>query len=249
MAYRDLFRSIPLLACVLCVRSAIAQDLPGLLSRFTSEHDWSRKEEILNTITRQHPEAGNALLKIARETKDTDTEWSAIRGIGWLRFKGASSFLRRSLFSESAFVRANSAQALGEIHDTAAAGDLIRLLKNEKDNGVIEQTSLALQTLGARQALPVLKVKAPQQGSAQTRGWIIGATEALGSKADVPFFASFLSDPNDIVTEAAAHAIEHFCGQDFGFPKSGRTGGLRAPPVEAIKNAQAWWNTHKAECR
>lgn len=150
MSYRAFFRAIPLFACILCARLAIAQDLPGLLSRFTSEHDRARKEEILNTITRQHPEAGNSLLKIARETKDTDTEWFAIRGIGSLKFKGASPFLRRSLLSESAYVRANSARALGEIHDRAAEGGLIRLLRSENVNGVIEQASLALQTLGAR---------------------------------------------------------------------------------------------------
>jgi hypothetical protein len=102
--------------------------------------------------------------------------------------------------------------------------------------------------LGASQALPVLKAKATQPVSAQTRGWIIGATEALGSKADVPFFANFLSDPSDFVAEAAAHSIEHFCRQDFGFPKLGPMGGLGGPG-EGIKNAQAWWNTHKADCR
>lgn len=144
-------------------------------------------------------------------------------------------------------MRANSARALGEIHDRAAEGGLIRLLRSENVNGVIEQASLALQTLGARQALPVLKAKAPQSVSAQTRGWIIGATEALGSKADVPFFAGFLSDPNARVAEAAARAIERFCGQDFGFPKV--VGGLGGVPRDAIKNAQSWWNTHQTGCK
>ena len=248
--HRTLILSLIIVCSPLMARQTAvypSQDLPALLSRFTSEQDWSMKEEILNTITRRYPDAGKSLLKIARETKDTDTEWFAIRGIGSLKFKGASSFLRRSLFSESVFVRANSARALGEIHDTSAEGDLIRLLRGENDNGVIEQTSLALQMLGARQALPVLKAKAPQSVSAQTRGWIIGATEALGLKADVPFFASFLSDPNDKVAEAAAHAIEHFCGHDFGLPKV--VGGLGGVPREAIKNAQSWWNTHQTGCK
>lgn len=229
----------------MCVRPIVAQDLPTLLSQFESEHDHATKEEILNAITRRYPDAGKPLLKVASETKDTETEWLAIRGIGSVKFRGASSFLRRSLFSESTFVRANAARALGEIHDPAAAPDLIRLLRGENDSGVIEQTSLALQMLGARQAIPVLKAKA-MQPSPQTRIWIIGATEALGSKADVPFFATFLSDPSDAVAEAAAHAIERFSGEDFGFPKCGRTGGL-CGPGEGIGNARLWWSTHRAE--
>jgi HEAT repeat protein len=89
------------------------------------------------------------LLKIASTTEDTDTTWLAIRGIGRLRFKDAAPFLKQSLSSRSNYVRANAACALGEIHDVSATPDLMRTLKNEQDSGVIEQTALALQMLGA----------------------------------------------------------------------------------------------------
>src|SRR3989442_5036207 len=78
-----------------------AQDLPTLLSDFVSSTDRTSRESILLEITERHPDAGPALLKIARETQDTETRWLAIRGIGWLKYKEAAPFLRESLHSRS----------------------------------------------------------------------------------------------------------------------------------------------------
>ena len=176
-------------------------------------------------ITEHHPEAGPALLKIARETKDTETRWLAIRGIGWLKYKEAAPFLRESLHSRSNYVRANSATALGEVHDVSAVADLIHTLAVDEDSGVLEQTSMALQILDAKEAIPVLKARSDNP-SPQTRVWIVGAIEALGSK-DVSFFAAFLFDKNEFVAAYAAHAIERITKEDFGFPHCG--GGRGGP--------------------
>jgi HEAT repeat protein len=200
------------LAFVTCISPAAAQDLQVLLSRFQSEHDRAAKETILLNITTSYPNAGSALLRIARETEDTDTRWIAIRGIGYVKYRDASPFLRQSLNSKSNYVRANSARALGEIHDESASSDLIRALENEQDRGVIEQTALALQMLGAKEALPALKAKA-ENPSAQTRVWILGAIETLGSGTEVPFFATFLFDKDESVASFAASAIRGFRNQ------------------------------------
>jgi hypothetical protein len=81
-----------LLASLACIGTAIAQDLPTLLSRFQSERDRSTKEMILYSITKDYPASGSALLRIARQTEDTDTRWLAIRGMGWLKFNDAAPF-------------------------------------------------------------------------------------------------------------------------------------------------------------
>ena len=201
--------------------AVIAQDgLSFELLNFKSSTDLATKEAELNRMTTAHPDCGPALLKIAEETSDTDTEWMAIRGIGALKFKGAVPFLRRSLESEVAYVRANSARALGDMRVASAVPDLVFVIKNDDDGGVLEQTALALQMMGARDAVPALKRRA-NFPSAQTRLWILGAVETLGDASDLPFFAGFLNDKESYVAETAAHAIERLAGQDFGFPQCG----------------------------
>ncbi len=214
-----------------------------LLSRFQSEQDVAAKEAIMLKITTNYPDAGPALLNIARETKSMDTRWLAIRGIGDVKFRAAVPFLLQSLDSQSSYVRANSARALGEIGDPSAIRSLIRMLKNEQDSGVIEQTALAFEMLGAKEALPALKAKA-ENPSSQTRDWVLGAVEVLGSKRDIPFFAAFLFDNNYNVALDAAAALERLTGQDFGLPKCSGNGPCGVD-YEGIKNAQRWWKAHK----
>ena len=226
-------------AFIVLINPAVAQDLPTLLSQFQSEHDIPAKEAILQKITARYPDAGAALLKTARQTEDIDTKWLAIRGIGWLKYTDAAPFLKESLNSKAHYVRANSARALGEIRDISAGPDLIRTIAHEDDSGVIEQSALALQMIGDTKAVPVMKAKVKRTQSAQTRVWLLGAIETLDSNKDVPLFASFLFDQNQIVAVYAAHAIERFTGQDFGFPRCPPNGPCSFG--DGVKNAQAWW--------
>lgn len=245
MAHLRIQLTVLLLAWFACTRPVFAlDDLSTLLSRFQFEHDRTAKEAILENITSGHPEAGEGLTKIARETGDSDTKWLAIRGIGRVKFRDAAPFLRESLNSQSAYVRANAARARGEIRDSSAATDLIRVLKTEEDSGVIEQTALALQMLSAHEALPALKAKMSNP-SPQTRLWILGAVQTLGSRADVPFFADFLFDSDETVASFAAGAIERFTGEDFGLPKS--VSGPCGLGEEGVQNAQRWWNNHRQD--
>ena len=215
--------------------------LPLLLSQFHSTQDLEAKERILNEITTNFPDSGSALLQLAKTTTDIDTKWMAIRGIGTLKYKRATPFLLKSLLSEYPYVRANSARALGDMKANSAKQPLIKLLRGEQDGGVIEQTSLALQMMGAKEAVPVLKSKASHPSS-QTRMWIFQAIGVLGSKDDVPFLAEHLHGENSIVSMSAAQAIETIMGVDFGFPK--RDGPFS--PEDGVKNARLWWASHKS---
>jgi len=88
--------------------------------------------------------AAMTLAEIVRETKDPDAKWRAIWALRDLRYKNAAPLLLECLKDHHHYVRANAARALGDIRIQAASAPLIDLLKQERDGGVIEQTSLAL---------------------------------------------------------------------------------------------------------
>jgi hypothetical protein len=231
------------IAALFCSGSAKGQDLEALLSKFKAETDLARKELLLIEIL-QHSEAGPQLLALAEKTSDVDTKWLAIRGIGSAKYEKAAPFLIRCLGHEHHWVRANATRALGEIRYRPAIPSLIHLLRREKDGGVIEQTSLALQLLQAKEAIPELKRVASYHRSSQTGCWVLHAIGKLGTESDLPFLASRLYDP-DLMNGCycAAQAIGMITGEDFGFPKGS---GLMNPllPVEA---ARKWWEKNQSK--
>lgn len=236
--------------CALIASAQNAVDpgsLPPLLSQFRTERDRASKERTLIQITTEFPEAGPDLLALAEGPENGDTNWMAIRGIGYLKFAGAVPFLELSLTSKSVFVRANSARSLGEIGDASAIDPLIAALSKEEDSGVIEQTALALQMLHAHEAVPTLKTKIGNP-SDQTRIWILGAAEALGGRAELPFIAASLQDPVFGVRNYAALSVQRLSGQDFKFPScAGVINGGCGLDESPIRNAQRWWLNHKEE--
>jgi HEAT repeats len=219
-------------------QSRSSSGLETMLASFASEHDTGKKEAILYQITSRFGEAaGPGLLDVAIRTEEPDARWLAIRGIGYVKFKGAVPKLIEWLRSPEPYVRANAANALGEIHADAAK-PLVELLANEMDGGVVEQTAAALEMLRATAAIPALEQKA-NHPSPQTRMWVIGAVEVLGSRRELPFFGQCLYDQNIQVAAQAAGAIERLAAQDFGFsrnPLSG-LGDLEAP----VLRARLWW--------
>jgi len=225
----------------LFAEKAGSESLPLLILQFHSTRDLEAKERLLNVITTDFPGPGPALLQLAQTTTDVDTRWMAIRGIGTLKYERAIPFLVESLRSEYPYVRANSARALGDMKAHAAERALVALLRGEQDGGVIEQTSLALWMLGARDAVPVLKSKALHP-SGQTRMWIFQAIGYLGTKDDVPFLAAHLYQEDPLASMSAAQAIERIMGVDFGFPKHEGP----SSPEEGLKNARLWWAADKS---
>jgi HEAT repeat protein len=155
-------RQFVVTACVLLWASSATgvENISSLLSRLQSEQTVAAKEAIILEISQHHPDAAPQLLQVARSTTNIDTKWLAIRGLGYLKYQPAAQFIVTSLASSHHYVRANAARALGEIKAYSAAVQLINLLKTEQDNGVIEQTTLALEMIKAVEAVPVLKARA-----------------------------------------------------------------------------------------
>jgi len=222
--------------------SAIAQNTTTTLIRqFREAQEIAKKEQLLNQLCRPGSEAGERLLQLAKATNDNDTRWLAIRGLGMLKFEPAARFLIDSLASTEPYVRANAARALGEIHYASAADPLIHLLNNEQDHGVIEQTSLALRNIGAKNAVPALKAKMSVD-SKQTRCWLLDAIATLGSRDDLPFIAKYLYKDSDMggIALCAARGMAAVTGQDFGLPKAT---GLFDPSLP-VMNARKYWDAN-----
>jgi HEAT repeat protein len=236
---------------------AKVEDLHKLLASFESTKSLAKKETLLYEIQQNYPEAGGELLKIAVRSKDTSTKYKAIFELGQLKYREATPFLVKSLSDPEAYVRANAARALGDMWETDGvegwreeypklSSSLIDLLKRERDGGVIEQTSLALQTLKAKDAVPALKEKLGNSSlGKQTMAWLLQAIGTLGSRQDVPFLASFLDDKQGgmLYGQAAAGAIESITGQDFGLPKHE---GPCNPSI-GVENARKWWSANRAQ--
>jgi hypothetical protein len=236
---RTLGISVSMLVCIFSA-SCFSQDVSSELARFQSEPNLTLKEAGLFHITQHHPDAGPQLLALAKSTSDNDTQWLAIRGLGSLKFEPAIPFLITCLHSKEHYVRSNAARALGEIKATSATPELISLLKLETDNGVIEQTSLALQTVRANQATPVLRTRLDRISNSQTRCWLIQAVGALGSRKDVAFVAQKLNDSDEMLAFCAASALQQITGENLHIgPKEG--------PVslpDRIWKAKEWWRAN-----
>jgi HEAT repeats len=231
------------ISALCCPSITLADDLFSPLEKFRGEKDRVEQERLLYEILK-YPDAGAQLLLVARSKSDPNTKWMAIRGTGFAKYQPATPFLIEWLSHHHYGVRANAARALGEIRAKLAIPALVRLLRREKNGGVIEQTSLALQWLEAREAVPTLK-RAASHPSTQTRCWVLQAVGKLGSRSDLPFLAKYLYDPSIGVCMCAAQAIEVITGEDFGFPK--REGPMNPyPPVET---ARRWWEKNKARLR
>jgi hypothetical protein len=229
---------ITLLGGALCSQTGVSP-VSQLMTDFDAETDPAKKEQLLNQVVRQ-PGAGPELLRAAVGSNDPMTKWMSIRGLGYVKYEKATPFLINALRDQNAFVRANAARALGELKASCASNDLIRLLKHEDNGGVIEQTSLALGMLGAKEAVPTLKSVASHP-SFQTRCWILDAIAILGERGDIPFLAKHLYDSDGIVAMSAARAIEKITGEDFGLPKGS---GLMSP-LEGVERARRWWEANE----
>jgi HEAT repeats len=225
--------------------STDSDELSLLLIRFQSERDIARKEAIILEVSQKYRDAGPQLLQIAESTSDLDTEWLAIRGIGYVKYQPAAPFLVTSLASPYHYVRANAARALGEIKAYSAATHLISLLKSEQDNGVIEQTTLALEMIRARESIAVLRARAENVSNPQTECWLIDGIAMLGSGKEASFIAERLYNDEQVIALCAATGLQQITGEDLHL---GIHQGLFSPS-EAISTAKGWWERNASNWR
>lgn len=210
----------------------------SLLLRFDNEHDLTRKEDLLRSLTNRYTGAGPEPLRLAQSTTNTDTRWMAMRGLVTLGYTACAQFLEASLKDSDVFVRANAARALGDLRIRSASSPILEMFAAERKPAAIEQASLSLSMLKVNAAAPYIRAKIPGF-TGQTRDWLIGALGTLGSAADVPLIAGYLEERGSDM--AATSAIQELTGVNFGPRTMGLTGD---PPPETLA-ARAWWKSHK----
>jgi hypothetical protein len=217
----------------------LAEPTAKLLLRFDDEHNPAAKERLLLTLTDQDPEVGPALLRLAQSTINVDTRWMAMRGMATLHYIACAPFLEASLKASDKFVRANAARALGDLQIIDASAALLAMFAAEREQPAVEQSSLALRTLGVKAAAPSIREKIPRF-TGQTRMWLIQALGWLGDTSDVPLLATYLSEMG--CDTVLPEAIGQLAGVSFGpHPRSGPV-GCPTPQTLAVRD---WWNSHK----
>lgn len=222
-----------------------SESIASLLLTFDTEHDYAQKDHLLLGLTSQYPDAGRALLRLARSTKNTDTRWMAIRGMATLHYTACAPFLKVSLKNPDWVVRANAARALGDLRIANAASALLAMFAPEQEPGAVEQASLALHMLNVKAAAPYIREKIPCF-TGQTRSWLLQALGGVGSDSDVPLIAGYLdgSDPASVMAApAATYALEELTGVSFG-PEALGASVILTPKTLA---ARSWWASHKEQ--
>jgi hypothetical protein len=209
-----------------------------LLSRLDSEHDYINKDKLLRQVTEQYPDAGAALLRLAQSSASADTRWMAMRGMATLHYMAGALFMEASLKDPDALVRANAARALSDLRIESAAPQILAMFIAEADPSALQQGSRALHILDVKAAVPFLREKIPMY-TGQTRGWLLQALGALGTRDDVPFVGGYLDA--DFDAGPATDALQQLTGVNFGYPRS----GLNSFPTHEALAARTWWHAHK----
>ena len=222
--------------------TAQTQTLPlqEALRTFDEQHDLAKKELQLLDLTHQHPDAGPALLALAKTTPHTDTRWMSMRGMRDLHYTGCEPFLTRSLTDDDALVRSNAARVIGDLHLKHASKELLKMFAAESEPRPIEQASLALRELNVRAAAVEIRAKIPNY-TGQTRAWLLQALGALGTKRDVPLIAAYLDSSDRGSALMAPEALEQLAGLDFGPTPNGGEGF----PSKRMQAARLWRQSHK----
>ena len=237
-ALAGFFTTLSLMPACAQLNTPAREPLAVLLSRLDSEHDYINKDKLLRQVTGQYPDAGSALLQLAQSSTSADTRWMAIRGMATLHYTAGAQFLEASLKDPDGLVRANAARALSDLRITDAGPQILAMFIAETEGGALQQGSHALHTLGVNAAVPFLREKIPLY-TGQTRGWLLQALGALGTRDDVPFVGGYLDADYD--AGPATDALQQLTGINFGYPRPGLNS---SPPREALA-ARDWWHAHK----
>lgn len=211
--------------------------LKSLLRRFAKEKDRVKKDSLLEEIVREGLRAGKPLLNLALRGRSRLTRAMAFRGLGMVQYYDATAELRRALTDRHSWIRSSAAWSLGELKADAAVPDLTRRLRKEKRAVVVEAIVYALERIGAKGALPVIR-KAAGHSSPFTRSWVLRTVVRLGGKSETKFAAGFLEDRDLGVQETAVEVLGGLTGKDFGLPDNSYE-----DVSPAIQRARDWWES------
>jgi hypothetical protein len=238
--FRAFLTLLILSTAILAVSQQDQPSLRGALSGFDQEHDLAKKEYRLLALTQHYPNAGSALLNLAKSTRNPDTRWMSMRGMRDLHYVRCEAFLKQSLLDHDSLVRANAARVLGDLGLKDAEKDLLVMFAAENEPMAVEQASLALRVLNVRAAAPSIRKKITHY-TWQTRAWLLQALGALGDKSDVPLIAGYLNSSDNATAQMSTDALEQLAGLHFGPSPFGPEGF----PTQRMLESRLWWQSHK----
>ena len=126
------------------VRSAVP-----ILVQFLDDPDSSVRSAAAESLGKiEHPSAGEALLERLRKEQEIGTRRTLIVSLGAVGFKGAINFLIESLDDDDDAVRGVAAWSLGALRARQARSALTRMLHDETDSFILNNTRWALAEIG-----------------------------------------------------------------------------------------------------
>jgi HEAT repeat protein len=144
--------------------------------------------------------------------------------------------LEGGLGMPEALDRRSSAEALGALHDSAAAPKLVELL-GDADPDVVSAAAQALARLNARDAVATLRSALAHAQSIELQRDLATALCELGEPAGVQVLLGFLDLPDDALRESCFERLFAvtglFCGYDPDAPRTVR--------LEALARLQGFW--------
>ncbi|MBL8858002.1 MAG: HEAT repeat domain-containing protein [Planctomycetes bacterium] len=149
----------------------------------------------------------------------------------------AAPKLIASLSRPNALDRSHAAQALGDRKVAAAVPHLRKLALTDRDPDVVRAAARSLAQIGAKDAVPDLKIALTRFEWAETRRDIAEALARLHDATGIPILIAGLDHHDDLVREAFFEALFGVTGRHFCFEAL----GPRDERLASIAQFQMWW--------
>ncbi|HII06056.1 MAG TPA: hypothetical protein HA349_01690 [Methanotrichaceae archaeon] len=193
-------------------KSGDPQAVDPLIEALKDEHPGVRANaaEALGAVG--DPKAIDPLTEVVREDDDKSTRYYAARALGYIGDTRAVDLLIDALEDEEGRVRHNSAEALGNLHETweigavAAVVPLIDALKDE-DEWVRVSAAYSLGKIGDERATDPLIEVMEEDVHTGVQGWAAYALGMIGDRSAIEPLRAARGNENEWVRNMATDAL------------------------------------------
>ncbi|MCY2960886.1 MAG: HEAT repeat domain-containing protein [Planctomycetota bacterium] len=214
-----------------------APAIPALVKAMGSwdNKTWNQAMTVLEGIGAP----AQAAVLAALEHQELYVRLHATEMLGRLGIAGdaAGPKLLTSLGRTNALDRSHAAAAIGELKIAGATGALRKLVLEDRDPDVVRAAARSLAQLGAKDAVPDLKVALTRFEWPETRRDVAEVLAKLDDPTGIPLLIAGLDLKDDLVRESYFEALfgvtgRHFCYEPLA-PRDER--------LVAIASYQTWW--------
>ncbi len=145
--------------------------------------------------------------------------------------------LLKSLGRPNALDRSHAAAAIGELKIASANGALRKLVLEDRDPDVVRAAARSLAQIGAKDAVPDLKVALTRFEWPETRRDVAEALAKLDDPTGIPLLIAGLDLKDDLVRESYFEVLFGLTGRHFCYEAL----APRDERLAALAQYQAWW--------